>query len=138
MSSPSSNSSTSTPATSFKLSDKDDGVERDLPEDALSETASSYKAPLGDSFSEISLDQRSVVSLDSDSNRPEKLEDLSEEDKNDALRVKKEANKSFLASDYQSALDLYTLSLGRNPFDSAVWCNRMSSKMHCRRCFWET
>lgn len=130
MSSPSSSSS-STPATSLQLSSKDEGVERDLPEEALSDTGSitSYKAPLGDSFSDISLDQRSVVSADDDAARPERLEDLTAEDKADALRIKKEANKQFLGSDYQSALDLYTLALARNPFDSAVWCNRVSRIM---------
>jgi len=114
---------------SVALSEKDSGIEADLPDDASSASGSlsAYQAPLGDAFSEISIDARSIVSNgESDNMRPESLEDLSEQDKEDALRIKKEANKSFQSSDYSSALDLYTLALNRNPFDSSVWCNSRS------------
>lgn len=42
----------------------------------------------------------------------------------EALRIKSEANKLFSTSKYPDALQLYTLSLNKNPFDPAVWCNR--------------
>lgn len=42
----------------------------------------------------------------------------------EALRIKSEANKLFVGSHYPEALQMYTLSLNKNPFDPAVWCNR--------------
>lgn len=42
----------------------------------------------------------------------------------EALRIKSDANKLFVASKYTDCLQLYTLSLNKNPFDPAVWCNR--------------
>lgn len=49
----------------------------------------------------------------------------------EALRIKSEANKLFVASKYTEALQLYTLSLNKNPFDPAVWANRACSDILC-------
>ncbi|POV96237.1 hypothetical protein PSHT_15265 [Puccinia striiformis] len=47
----------------------------------------------------------------------------------EALRLKSEANQRFTASQYQEALDLYTLSINTNPFDATVWCNRSAVRL---------
>lgn len=51
--------------------------------------------------------------------------------KQEALRIKSDANKLFVASKYTEAQQLYTLSLNKNPFDPAVWCNRERNR-RCR------
>jgi hypothetical protein len=86
-------------------------------------SSSSFLAPLGSDFDEISLDGTSVTS-EEDSMRPERAEDVAAEDKERAKAIKSEANRHFASSDYLTALDLYTQSLNVNPFDPATWCNR--------------
>ena len=85
-----------------------------------SSVASSFVAPLGSDFDEISLDG---TSFSSDSLRAERPEDVTEEDRERAKIIKSEANKHFGMSNFVEALDLYTASLNINPFDPATWCN---------------
>ena len=61
--------------------------------------------------------------------RKAKLEDIDQDERAEALRIKSEANKLFTASRYPEALQLYTLSLNKNPFDPAVWCNRAATRL---------
>jgi len=61
--------------------------------------------------------------------RKTKLEDIDQEERAEALRIKSEANKLFVASKYNECLQLYTLSLNKNPFDPAVWCNRAATRL---------
>lgn len=80
-----------------------------------------FQAPLaiadGD---DISIDGTSVAGdSDASGSRPERPEDVGEEEKQSALNLKSLANKHFVATEYQQALDLYTASLNVNPFDSA-------------------
>ncbi|KAI8457919.1 protein phosphatase 5, partial [Phakopsora pachyrhizi] len=76
-----------------------------------------------------SLDGTSVVSDSSQCVRPKDVSQVSEEAKEKALELKRDANKFFVESHYQEALDLYTLSLNSNPFDSTVWCNRSAVRL---------
>ncbi|EFP74060.2 protein phosphatase 5 [Puccinia graminis f. sp. tritici CRL 75-36-700-3] len=76
-----------------------------------------------------SLDGTSVASDVSNGVRPTDKSQLSEETIAEALRLKSEANKRFTASQYQEALDLYTLSINLNPFDATVWCNRSAVRL---------
>lgn len=34
-----------------------------------------------------------------------------------------------MSSEYQLALELYTQSINRNPFDATVWCNRCACRL---------
>ncbi|PLW11818.1 hypothetical protein PCANC_20237 [Puccinia coronata f. sp. avenae] len=89
------------------------------------------RAPLGSGASayDPSLDGTSVASNVSDGVRPTDKSQLSEETIAEALRLKSDANKRFTASQYQEALDLYTLSINLNPFDATVWCNRSAVRL---------
>ncbi|KAA1115501.1 hypothetical protein PGT21_036917 [Puccinia graminis f. sp. tritici] len=89
------------------------------------------RAPLGSGASayDPSLDGTSVASDVSNGVRPTDKSQLSEETIAEALRLKSEANKRFTASQYQEALDLYTLSINLNPFDATVWCNRSAVRL---------
>jgi len=89
------------------------------------------RAPLGSGASayDPSLDGTSVASNVSDGVRPTDKSQLSEETIANALRLKSDANKRFTASQYQEALDLYTLSINLNPFDATVWCNRSAVRL---------
>ncbi|KAI7967856.1 hypothetical protein MJO29_001133 [Puccinia striiformis f. sp. tritici] len=76
-----------------------------------------------------SLDGTSVASNPSNGVRPTDKSQLSQETIDEALRLKSEANQRFTASQYQEALDLYTLSINTNPFDATVWCNRSAVRL---------
>ena len=61
--------------------------------------------------------------------RKARLEDIDQDERAEALRIKSEANKLFTSSKYLEALQMYTLSLNKNPFDPAVWCNRAATRL---------
>jgi hypothetical protein len=61
-----------------------------------SDTESTVDYPLSGAVSEPSLDATSVGGENGDRIRPEKLEQVTEEDKSEALRLKSEANKRFV------------------------------------------
>lgn len=61
--------------------------------------------------------------------RKARLEDIDQDERAEALRIKSDANKLFTSSKYLEALQLYTLSLNKNPFDPAVWCNRAATRL---------
>lgn len=68
---------------------------------------------------DISIDGTSVAGSEaSTSSRPESIEQVTEDDKAAALRLKSVANSHFGKAEYQQALDLYTASLNINPFDA--------------------
>lgn len=46
-----------------------------------------------------------------------------------ALSLKSQANTHFSSSRYREALDLYTASLNKNPFDPIVWSNRAAVRL---------
>lgn len=46
-----------------------------------------------------------------------------------ALSLKSQANSQFTQSHYREALDLYTVSLNKNPFDPIVWSNRSAVRL---------
>lgn len=46
-----------------------------------------------------------------------------------ALSLKSQANSHFTASRYREALDMYTASLNKNPFDPIVWSNRAAVRL---------
>ena len=67
------------------------------PTSSATSATSAFAAPLGETFSEISIDGSSVCSSNGGL-RPERLEDVTEEDKAEALRLKAVANKLFQGS----------------------------------------
>lgn len=71
------------------------------------------RAPLGSGASayDPSLDGTSIASNFSDGVRPTDKSQLTPEAIAHALQLKSDANKRFTASQYQDALDLYTLSI---------------------------
>lgn len=89
------------------------------------------RAPLGSGASayDPSLDGTSIASNFSDGVRPTDKSQLTPEAIAHALQLKSDANKRFTASQYQDALDLYTLSINVNPFDATVWCNRAAVRL---------
>lgn len=89
-----------------------------------SELSSDGEAPLaiadGD---DISIDGTSVAGSEAGEagtagGRPERVEDVTEDDRASALRLKSAANDHFRKTEFQQALDLYTASLNVNPFDA--------------------
>lgn len=46
-----------------------------------------------------------------------------------ALSLKSQANAQFTQSHYRESLDLYTVSLNKNPFDPIVWSNRAAVRL---------
>ncbi|KAK4054960.1 Palmitoyl-protein thioesterase 1 [Microbotryomycetes sp. JL221] len=94
-----------------------------------SDATSEYVAPLsGKVAPEPSIDGTSVQG-GQDGVRPDSLDEVSDEDKQNALRIKSEANALFSASKYRDSLDMYTASLNKNPFDPIVWSNRAAVRL---------
>ncbi|KAF7790339.1 hypothetical protein EIP86_001294 [Pleurotus ostreatoroseus] len=57
------------------------------------------------------------------------LQDVSEESKQAAAKVKAEANKAFLNHRFNEAADLYTKAIEHNPRDATLWCNRAYTRI---------
>lgn len=57
------------------------------------------------------------------------LADLTEENKEKATKIKGDANKAFVAHEFNKAADLYTQALDCNPFDATLWCNRAYARI---------
>ncbi|KAF8904494.1 phosphoprotein phosphatase [Gymnopilus junonius] len=55
--------------------------------------------------------------------------DVSEEAKQEALRLKAEANKAFTSHDFNNAARLYSEAIEHNPNDATLWCNRAYTRM---------
>ncbi|POY71537.1 putative Protein-serine/threonine phosphatase [Rhodotorula taiwanensis] len=100
----------------------------------LSSTASSqdslleYRAPLNGEAPEPSIDGTSVMGGEGGI-RAESADQVSDDDKQLALSLKSQANSQFTQSHYREALDLYTVSLNKNPFDPIVWSNRSAVRL---------
>ncbi|KAI0630342.1 Metallo-dependent phosphatase-like protein [Trametes polyzona] len=57
------------------------------------------------------------------------LQDVSEEAKAEAAKLKAEANKAFIAHDFNRAAELYTQAIEKNPLDATLWCNRAYARI---------
>ncbi|KAI0745788.1 Metallo-dependent phosphatase-like protein [Earliella scabrosa] len=57
------------------------------------------------------------------------LQDISEEAKAEAAKLKAEANKAFQSHEFNKAADLYTLAIEKNPADPTLWCNRAYARI---------
>jgi len=57
------------------------------------------------------------------------LAELTEESKEEATKIKAEANKAFVAHEFKKAADLYSKALDKNPFDATLWCNRAYARI---------
>ncbi|PPR05835.1 hypothetical protein CVT26_010115 [Gymnopilus dilepis] len=55
--------------------------------------------------------------------------DVTEEAKQEALRLKAEANKAFTSHDFKNAARLYSEAIEHNPNDATLWCNRAYARM---------
>lgn len=57
------------------------------------------------------------------------LQDVSEAAKQEATKVKAEANKAFISHDFNGAAALYTKAIDLNPTDATLWCNRAYARI---------
>ncbi|GAA5992906.1 hypothetical protein JCM10908_001399 [Rhodotorula pacifica] len=89
---------------------------------------SEYRAPLNGEAPEPSIDGTSVTGGEGGI-RADSAEEVSEDDKKLALSLKSQANAQFTQSHYRESLDLYTVSLNKNPFDPIVWSNRAAVRL---------
>ncbi|GAA6025395.1 hypothetical protein JCM8202_005280 [Rhodotorula sphaerocarpa] len=87
-----------------------------------------YRAPLNGEAPEPSIDGTSVTGGEGGI-RADSVDEVSEDDKKLALSLKSQANAQFTQSHYREALDLYTVSLNKNPFDPIVWSNRSAVRL---------
>ncbi|GAA5825213.1 hypothetical protein JCM11251_006147 [Rhodosporidiobolus azoricus] len=87
-----------------------------------------YKAPLSGEAPEPSIDGSSKYGGEGGV-RASSLEEVGEEERKLALSLKSQANADFQQSRYRQALDLYTASLNKNPFDPIVWSNRAAARL---------
>ncbi|BGP49272.1 Palmitoyl-protein thioesterase 1 [Rhodotorula kratochvilovae] len=87
-----------------------------------------YRAPLNGEAPEPSIDGTSIGGGEGGV-RADSLEEISDDDKKLALSLKSQANAHFTGSRYREALDLYTASLNKNPFDAIVWSNRAAVRL---------
>ncbi|THH21332.1 hypothetical protein EW146_g180 [Bondarzewia mesenterica] len=55
--------------------------------------------------------------------------EVSEEDKNKALKLKAEANKAFTSHAFPQAAELYSQAIEKNPFDATLFCNRAYTRL---------
>ncbi|KAH9485179.1 Serine/threonine-protein phosphatase T [Psilocybe cubensis] len=55
--------------------------------------------------------------------------EVSEQDKQEALRLKAAANKAFTSHEFNDAARLYSESIQKNPNEPTVWCNRAYARM---------
>ncbi|GAA6024151.1 hypothetical protein JCM10207_001601 [Rhodosporidiobolus poonsookiae] len=95
----------------------------------LSLDDSDYRAPLNGEAPEPSLAGSSEYGGEAGNPRAVRIEDVSEEEKKAALALKTQANAQFSQSKYLDALNLYTASLNKNPFDPIVWSNRAAARL---------
>ncbi|BGP17335.1 hypothetical protein JCM10213_007549 [Rhodosporidiobolus nylandii] len=123
MSFSSDSSPTSLPATSSPPSSPSSSTSS-LPSDPEQE----YRAPLNGDAPEPSIDGTSSGGGEGGI-RAARKEDVGEEESKLALTLKSQANAHFTASRYREALDLYTASLNKNPFDPIVWSNRAAVRL---------
>ncbi|GAA5848786.1 hypothetical protein JCM8547_006345 [Rhodosporidiobolus lusitaniae] len=86
-----------------------------------------FKAPLSGSAPEPSIDGTSVNG--EGGIRALSLDEVGDEEKRLALSYKSQANSHFSGSRYREALDLYSASLNKNPFDPIVWSNRAAARL---------
>ncbi|KWU41314.1 protein phosphatase 5 [Rhodotorula sp. JG-1b] len=104
------------------------------PNDADSSSATSsadlqeYRAPLNGEAPEPSIDGTSVTGGEGGI-RADSADQVSDDDKKLALSLKSQANAQFTQSHYRESLDLYTVSLNKNPFDPIVWSNRAAVRL---------
>ncbi|KAJ3490364.1 hypothetical protein NLI96_g1484 [Meripilus lineatus] len=57
------------------------------------------------------------------------LPDASEKAKQEAAKVKAEANKAFIGHHFNDAVDLYSKAIDLNPKDATLWCNRAYTRI---------
>ncbi|GAA5992628.1 hypothetical protein JCM11641_003530 [Rhodosporidiobolus odoratus] len=91
-------------------------------------TDDDYRAPLSGEAPEPSIDGTSVQGGEGGV-RATSLAEVGDEEKKLALSLKSQANANFTSSRYREALDLYTASLNKNPFDPIVWSNRAAVRL---------
>ncbi|GAA5917451.1 hypothetical protein JCM6882_006473 [Rhodosporidiobolus microsporus] len=89
---------------------------------------SEYKAPLSGEAPEPSIDGSSKYGGEGGV-RATSAEEVGDEERQAALSLKSQANTNFQQSRYREALDLYTASLNKNPFDPIVWSNRAAARL---------
>ncbi|KAI0093249.1 Metallo-dependent phosphatase-like protein [Irpex rosettiformis] len=58
-----------------------------------------------------------------------RLQDVTDDAKQQAAKVKAEANKAFLSHQFNNAADLYTKAIHLNPLDATLWCNRAYTRI---------
>ncbi|GAA6043581.1 hypothetical protein JCM8097_005264 [Rhodosporidiobolus ruineniae] len=89
---------------------------------------SEYRAPLSGECPDPSLAGSSEAGGESGI-RANSEDEVGDEEKRLALSLKQRANAHFTASRFRQALDLYTASLNKNPFDPIVWSNRAAARL---------
>ncbi|KAI0706854.1 Metallo-dependent phosphatase-like protein [Cerioporus squamosus] len=57
------------------------------------------------------------------------LQDISDEARAEAARLKAEANKAFTSHDFNKAAQLYSEAIEKNPLDPTLWCNRAYTRI---------
>ncbi|GAA5930518.1 protein serine/threonine phosphatase [Sporobolomyces koalae] len=90
--------------------------------------AGDYRAPLNGDAPEPSIDGTSVTGGEGGV-RATSADEVGLEEKTAALAIKSQANALFSKSKYRDSLDLYTVSLNKNPFDAVVWSNRAAVRL---------
>ncbi|CAA7261672.1 unnamed protein product [Cyclocybe aegerita] len=55
--------------------------------------------------------------------------EVTEADKQEAARLKAQANKAFTSHDFNAAANLYSDAIEKNPNDSTLWCNRAYTRI---------
>ncbi|KAN0129198.1 Metallo-dependent phosphatase-like protein [Lactarius tabidus] len=57
------------------------------------------------------------------------LKEVSDEDRQEAARLKADANKAFLGHDFPRAAQLYSTAIKHNPGDATLFCNRAYTRI---------
>lgn len=57
------------------------------------------------------------------------LKEVSDEDRQEAARLKADANKAFLGHDFTRAAQLYSTAIKHNPGDATLFCNRAYTRI---------
>ncbi|KAH7929902.1 phosphoprotein phosphatase [Leucogyrophana mollusca] len=56
------------------------------------------------------------------------LKDVSDEDRQEAAKLKVEANKAFAGRNFSEAVRIYSEAIELNPTDATYWCNRAAAR----------
>ncbi|KAH9832170.1 phosphoprotein phosphatase [Rhodofomes roseus] len=57
------------------------------------------------------------------------LADVTDKDRQEAAKIKAEANKAFTGHEFNKAAELYSKAIELNPFDATIWCNRAYTRV---------